>query len=147
MASSLSLNYRTPTHSHLKLSIQEEREMAKVLVVDDSRIQRRVLSAKLTSAGHTPIEAENGLEALKCIDANSPDFIVTDMHMPEMNGVELLRILKERKSEIPVIVVTAEIQVDVIEEVKMLGAKAFLIKPVKPEFIVQAVEFLLKSAS
>ncbi len=121
--------------------------MAKVLVVDDSRIQRRVLSSKLTSAGYTPIEAENGLEALKCIDADPPDFIVTDMHMPEMNGIELLRILKERKSEIPVIVVTAEIQIDVIEEVKMLGAKAFLIKPVKPEFIIQAVDFILKPAS
>lgn len=80
--------------------------MAHILVVDDDRITIEIISVALQKENHVIAKAENGLEALKLIKQSSFDLVITDMVMPEMNGLDLLKEI--RKSDIPVIVMTAE---------------------------------------
>lgn len=103
--------------------------MARILLVDDSKFQRKCISQMLCGLGHEVSEAENGEMGLQMIEAAKPDMIITDLLMPVLDGVGLLRGVKEANCTIPVIVVTADIQESTKKECLQLGAKAFLNKP------------------
>ena len=103
--------------------------MARILLVDDSKFQRKCISKMLCSLGHEVSEAENGEMGLKMIETVKPDVIITDLLMPVLDGIGLLRGVKERNCPIPVVVVTADIQESTKQECLQLGAKAFLNKP------------------
>lgn len=103
--------------------------MAKIVLVDDSRFQRKRMSQLLSDLGHDVIQAENGELGLQKIEEVSPDVVITDLLMPVLDGIGLLRGLKEQNSNYPVIVVTADIQEPTKKECLELGAMAFLNKP------------------
>jgi len=103
--------------------------MAKILLVDDSKFQRKCMSRMLSGLGHEVTEAENGQTGLQMLDSVRPDVIITDLLMPVVDGIGLLRSLKEGDCAIPVIVVTADIQEATRQECLQLGAKAFINKP------------------
>ncbi len=111
-----------------------------VLVVDDSPPMRQVMKRVIQISGFDVgelLEAGNGKEALKVLSSNWVDVILLDIHMPEMDGIEMLRRLSEEDlwKRIPVIVVTTEGREQVIEEAKRLGAKGYVKKPFNPEQI------------
>ncbi len=121
--------------------------MANVLVVDDSRFSRKRVVQAVTSAGHAVIEAEDGQQGLEAIDAFSFDCVVTDNLMPVMEGMEMLRILREKGNQIPIIVCSADVQESTRTTCEELGIVGFLGKPFKQEdladLLCQAAEATL----
>ncbi|RPH29039.1 MAG: response regulator [Bacteroidales bacterium] len=111
-----------------------------VLVADDSRTSRLFICTFLENAGYKTIQAENGIEALNRYNEQKPCCIVLDLLMPEMDGFEVLKKLKEMKSETPVIVLSADVQEVVKNECFGYGAEAFLSKPFKKEELIETVE-------
>ena len=122
-------------------------QRARVMIVDDSPIVRANLSAVLSNAGHHVREAVSGIDALNQIRRELPDLLVTDLNMPEMDGLQLLAKLREEELICPVLVVTTEISSDFKDQGRRLGVKAWIIKPYKPDSLCRAVAALLKSAS
>ena len=111
--------------------------MANVLVVDDSRFSRKRVVEAVVSAGHLVVEAEDGQEGLDLIEGNSFDCVVTDNLMPVMEGMEMLRLLRERGNTIPVILCTADVQESTRSTCEELGIVGFLGKPFKQEKLVK----------
>ena len=109
--------------------------MPTILIVDDSAFQRKFLRKTLETAGYRILEAANGGEALEVVAANHPDAILTDLIMPDMRGLTLLETLRDRGSETPIVVLTADIQEPVEARCLELGAARVLHKPVKPEVL------------
>ena len=114
--------------------------MSKILVVDDSRLSRNMAADSLTSAGYLVVEAANGQEGLAMLDEHRPDCVVIDLLMPVMNGLELLRQLRDNGADVPVIVATSDIQDGSRAECEALGIYGFLNKPVKREKLVSGVQ-------
>ena len=92
------------------------------------------------------VEAENGLEAIDRLKEAPTDLLVSDLYMPEMDGVEMLKRIKSspRLHEIPVLMVTSAANPKKIEELEKIGAFAILSKPVSPADISEVIEPLLK---
>lgn len=112
--------------------------MQMVLVVDDSMFQRKNICTVLASAGYTIIEAENGRDGLEKALANAPDFIMTDLLMPEMDGIEFLTELRKNNITTPVFVLTSDIQANKREKCMELGAAGFLSKPLRKAELLDA---------
>ena len=109
----------------------------KVLIVDDSRSIRGVIKKTLAAAGFSVEElweAGNGQEAMDLIKAKDVDVVLSDLHMPEMDGLELLRTLNQ-KGQVPpcFILVTTEGRKEQLREAISLGARGYVTKPFKPE--------------
>jgi len=81
--------------------------METILVVDDSPEARNVAGGCLKDHGVTPVFAENGREALKILEQQQPDAVLTDLHMPEMSGLELVKQMRRDYSNVPVVLMTA----------------------------------------
>lgn len=114
-----------------------------ILVVDDSRLSRRLVVDTLRDAGHRVTEAENGAVALELFCQDQPDCVVTDLLMPVMDGHELLRQLRAVDSDVPVVVATADIQTPSRNACEELGISGFLNKPVQPDELSAVVNAAL----
>jgi two-component system response regulator MprA len=109
---------------------------ANVLVVDDDRGALEALGEFLDEEGFDVQLAGNGLEALEVLDAHQPDLIITDLAMPRLDGVGLIRKIRARRLDVPVIVVTARLDASVAQEIENLRVSAFLHKPLDlPELL------------
>ncbi len=117
-----------------------------VLVVDDSRAIRGILSRMMTELGFKPSGAEHGAAALSALDNGpAPDLILLDWEMPVMNGVEFLRALRQRPSadaNIPVIMITTLNTAEQLSEALQAGASEYLMKPVEKGMLEAKLEFL-----
>jgi twitching motility two-component system response regulator PilH len=118
--------------------------MQTVLVVDDSMFQRKSICKALAEAGFQTVEAENGRDGLAKIGAENPDFILTDLLMPEMDGLQFISAIKERGIVSPVFVLTADIQDSKRKQCLDLGVAGFLSKPIKQGELMSAFENLKK---
>ena len=119
-----------------------------VLIVDDSSSMRSVIKKTLEMSGFDVgqfFEAGNGREALAVLEKEWADIILTDLHMPEMDGMTFLKALQKQAlvSTTPVVVVTTEGREDLIEELLGLGAKACIKKPFRPEEIKKTLMDIL----
>jgi len=116
-----------------------------VLVVDDSQTVRRFVTQALEEAGVKVVAAENGRQALRCIAAQRPDLIISDLEMPEMNGVDFCKALHADPdlSVIPMVIMSANSDRSMMRRLLSLGAAGYLVKPFNAEQIVIAVEKLL----
>ncbi|MBD3882741.1 response regulator [Phormidium tenue FACHB-886] len=120
--------------------------MSTVLVVDDSQTLRTMVSIMLESIGIRVIEATNGAEAKEHIQLKSPDLVITDLIMPEMNGYELCRWIKNdpTKQAIPVLICsTKSEEFDRYWGMKQ-GADAYITKPFHPAELLKTVKQLLR---
>ncbi len=110
---------------------------ARVMVIDDSMLVRRQVSAALPGPGYLVTEAVDGVDALeKLSELSDMKLIVCDVNMPRMNGIELLERLIAQGSLVPVVMLTTEGQPELIRRARSLGAKGWIVKPFKPEFLV-----------
>src|SRR5690349_21181815 len=103
--------------------------MATVLVADDSAYARRVLRQALEGAGHQVLEAPNGMTAIETFFLQRPDVVLLDLTMGDLDGLEVLRRVRDLAPGARVIVVSADIQRTTAESVMAAGALQFLGKP------------------
>ena len=111
-----------------------------ILIVDDSGSMRKVLLKTLRLSGFDIgecLEASNGREALAVLEGEWIDLILSDVHMPEMDGIEFLRALRKKElfSNTPVVFVTTEANKDRLKLLMDLGASGYIRKPFRPEEI------------
>lgn len=103
------------------------------MIADDDAVQRRYLSAVLRKAGYQAVTADGGQEAVALLQEHRVDLMLLDLFMPEMDGFAVLRHLRERGVNMPVIVLTGDGSVDRAVEAMRAGASDFLVKPAAPE--------------
>ncbi len=120
--------------------------MARIILVDDEPTIRRNLAKYLTLQGHDVEAVENGVQALRAFDDGDVDLVITDINMPEMDGIEILAALRSRGSDVPVIAMSGGGQFDkrlLLTSATMLGAVTTLEKPFELDELAQAVNGLL----
>ncbi len=117
--------------------------MAKILIIDDAKFTRTMLKKMIVEFGHETIEAENGREGLEKITSEEPDLVLTDILMPEMEGTELLTLLRDTNMDVKVIVISANIQDTVRDQCMNLGVSEFFSKPPDKKKLKKAIENIL----
>lgn len=117
--------------------------MAKrVLTVDDSKTIREMVSFTLKNAGYEVLEAEDGKHALSVVANQTIDIVITDLNMPNMNGLDLIRSLRAdaRFKFTPILMLTTESDDNKKGEGKAAGATGWIVKPFNPEKLIQVVQ-------
>lgn len=116
-----------------------------IMIVDDSASLRQVVSMALKGAGYATIEACDGKDALAKMNGEKIHLIISDVNMPNMDGITFLKEVKKhpRYKFTPVIMLTTESQGSVMEEGKAAGAKAWVVKPFQPQQMLAAVSKLI----
>jgi two-component system, chemotaxis family, chemotaxis protein CheY len=112
----------------------------KILIVDDSSLARRTVRQMLESQGHAVTEANGGEQALEKYHIDPPELVILDMVMTGMYGLDVLAKLKELDPEARVVISTADIQKSTAEEVRAMGAKGILNKPVNRESLTATIQ-------
>jgi len=121
----------------------------RILVVDDSRAMRAyVRSALQGSFDCTVVEASSGFEALRLLPRDPYDAVVTDINMPDINGLELIRLVRSstRHGRVPIVIISSLTSTDDHRRALALGADRYLGKPFAPEELVLAVGSALAGA-
>lgn len=113
-----------------------------VLIVDDSLTMRNMVSVAMKKIGFDVILAKDGVDALKEMEGKDVDVVITDINMPNMDGIELIRMLRENpKSKFtPILVLTTEGGENVKKAGKEAGATGWIVKPFNPEILCNAVK-------
>ncbi len=118
--------------------------MSKILVVDDAAFMRMMVKDALTKNGYSDIiEAADGSIACSLFETEKPDLVIMDITMPNKTGIEALRDIKAADSGAKVIMCSAMGQEAMVVEAIKLGALDFIVKPFKPDRIIQAVSKVL----
>ena len=124
--------------------------MAKILVIDDDTTIQLVFSQFLTGLGYEIMQAENGKEGMSIIQETRPDLVITDIMMPEMDGLEILMQLRSTHDSVPVIAISGGMRalpVNFLQQAKLFGARYVFEKPVPLDVLRNAVTELLGEAT
>lgn len=115
-----------------------------IMIVDDSASVRRVVGIALKGAGYTVIEGADGRDALAKLTGQKVHLIISDVNMPNMDGISFLKAVKQLPSYrfTPVIMLTTESEESKKREGQAAGAKAWVVKPFQPEQLIGAVQRL-----
>lgn len=117
-----------------------------ILVVDDCRTTRKIISLYLDGAGYKTIMAANGVEAVEKLIKTKVDFIITDLNMPQMDGIELTKWIRSNTTfkDIPLVILTTE--QDDLSRIKGIdtGASAYLTKPITRERLIDEVRHIFE---
>lgn len=120
--------------------------MANILVIDDDPAMRRMIDRILTGAGHQVTEAVNGVDGMKKFRAAAPEIVVTDIVMPDQEGIETIMKMRATGSRIGIIAISGGghgSAGDYLLAARGLGADAILAKPFRPDELTALVEHLL----
>lgn len=119
--------------------------MANILLVDDSVSMREMVSFTLKEAGHDVVEAEDGVQALDVIKDNAFNLVITDVNMPNMDGIILTGKLREIDSLkfTPILILTTETSEARKQEGKAAGATGWIEKPFDPDHLLSTVDRVL----
>jgi CheY-like chemotaxis protein len=119
--------------------------MANIVVIDDEAGIRKMISRTLETAGHQVIAYEDGRVGLKHIESAPPDLLITDIFMPEMEGLETIRRVRVVRPEMPIIAISGvSIKgMDYLHIAERFGALATLQKPFRPAELISLVDQLL----
>lgn len=119
--------------------------MARVLIVDDASFMRMTIKQMLEKNGHEAAgEAADGIEAVKKFIEVKPDVVLLDITMPEMNGVEALKRIKELEPTAKVIICSAMGQQAMVAQAIQGGAKDFIVKPFEADRLIAAIDRVMK---
>ncbi len=118
----------------------------RILIADDSESIREVLAFSLSNAGYEVMMACDGLDALKYFDGRSIDLVLTDYHMPNLNGLELIAKVRTMNNYkyLPILVLTTESQSELIREAKNAGATGWLMKPFNTEKLLLTLRKVIR---
>ena len=118
---------------------------ASILAVDDSASLRMAIRIALTGAGYTVTEAADGVEGLAKATATRFDLIVTDLNMPNMDGLTMIRELRKdaRHAGTPIIFLTTESDADIKAQARAAGATGWLVKPFVPDQLIKIARKVL----
>ena len=121
--------------------------MATILTVDDSPSVRQMIKLVLGPLGHGVIEAGDGAEGLQKAKAQPVDLVITDLNMPVMNGLALIRELRKLPGFVgtPIVFLTTESSDAIKQDAKAAGATGWITKPFKPEQLVAVVNKLVRA--
>jgi two-component system chemotaxis response regulator CheY len=116
-----------------------------IMTVDDSASIRQMVGFTLKQAGYQVLEAKDGGDALARFDGSGAQMVLTDLNMPNMDGIELIRRLRANPSSrfIPIVMLTTESQAEKKQEGKAAGATGWIVKPFKPEQLLAVVKKVL----
>ena len=119
--------------------------MTRILAVDDSPSMRQMVSIALLAAGYRVESASDGIEALAIADRERFDLVITDVNMPNMDGITLVRALRGRAPYrfVPMLVLTTEATPERKMEGKAAGATGWLVKPFNPERLIATIAKVL----
>ena len=120
--------------------------MLRILVVDDDKNTRMLLSAVLGNAGYEVSLASNGLEALEVLDKEHVDLVVLDIMMPKMNGYEFTQTLRENHDNIPILMVSAKQLPADKHKGFLVGTDDYITKPIDDEEMLYRIKALLRRA-
>lgn len=117
-----------------------------IVIVDDSESIREVVGFTLINAGHKVLSAVDGVDALKHFEGGHVDLVVTDLHMPNMDGIELIREIRKRETYkfVPILFLTTESQQAKKNEAKEAGATGWIVKPFVPEKLLAAISKVVR---
>ena len=119
----------------------------KIMIVDDCPTTRKILGHYLKTRGYSVVFAENGLDAIEKLGADAVNLIMTDLNMPYMDGIELIKTLRADTdlSSIPILMVTTENDDAEKEKALSSGADGYLVKPVTGDSLSQNIKDLIKN--
>lgn len=120
------------------------RRPAKLLVIDDDHLMRKLLCRVLASKGYDAVVAQDGAHARELFARESFDLVLTDVHMPKVDGIAVLKQIRERDPDLPVILFTASPSAETAIGALQLRATAYLTKPIDPVRLLEEVEKALK---
>jgi two-component system chemotaxis response regulator CheY len=120
-----------------------------ILIVDDSPTMRSMVRGALEADHHQVVEATDGLSALEALETTRADLVITDVNMPEMDGLAFVRALRGRPRHrfTPALVLTTEDSVEMKRRGREAGATGWLVKPFDPNLLRQTVQHVLRRAS
>ena len=112
------------------------------MTVEDSTSLREMITFTLKEAGYEVSQASDGRDAMTKLNGTSVDLVITDLNMPNMNGIELTRNLRQTPSHrfVPIVFLTTESQMQKKEAAREAGATAWIVKPFKPDQLLQVVK-------
>lgn len=118
----------------------------KIMIVDDSASMRQLVAFSLQDAGYEVLSAADGNEALKMAGENQVEMVVTDLHMPGMDGIELIRQLRSQSAYkfTPIVMLTTESQDAKKQEGKKVGASGWIVKPFTPEQLIGVIKKFMR---
>lgn len=116
-----------------------------IMTVDDSSSVRQMVSFTLKEAGYEVVEASDGKDALNKVEGSTPHMVITDLNMPNMDGIGLIKALRTHASckFIPIVMLTTESQAEKKMEGKAAGATGWIVKPFNPEQLIAVVKKVL----
>ncbi|MEM9445133.1 MAG: response regulator [Verrucomicrobiota bacterium] len=117
----------------------------RIMTVDDASAMRQMISFTLKSAGYEVIEASDGKDALRQLQGRAVDLVITDINMPNMNGIELTRQLRRQplSQKTPILILTTEAEPGKKMEGKSAGATGWIVKPFNQSQLVEIVKKVL----
>jgi len=118
--------------------------MKRVMAVDDSATVRLVLKEALIEAGYDVVEARDGQDALEKLEIHKIDMLVTDLNMPRLGGIDLIRSVRQKPGNrfMPIIMLTNEAQPEMKNAGKAAGASGWVTKPFRPEQLLAVVRMV-----
>jgi two-component system, chemotaxis family, chemotaxis protein CheY len=119
--------------------------MACIMTVDDSASMRLLVSQTLVGAGHTVVQAADGVEALKLASGKRFDLFICDVNMPQMDGLTLVQRLRAQPTHkaVPILMLTTEVDASKKKVAKDAGASGWLVKPFNPAVLLTTVQRVL----
>lgn len=118
--------------------------MAKIMLVDDAAFMRMMVKKALTESGYSDfVEAQDGAEAVQKYESEKPDMVIMDITMPNMDGLQALKKIRENDPAAKVVMCTAMGQESMVVDAIKSGAKDFIVKPFNAERVVSTVKSIV----
>jgi len=116
-----------------------------IMTVDDSASIRQMVSFTLKQAGYNVVEAVDGQDALDKLQTATVQMIITDLNMPNLNGIELIRAVRANPAHrfVPIVILTTESQAEIKQQGKEAGATGWIVKPFKPDQLLAVIRKVL----
>lgn len=117
----------------------------KIMIVDDSSTVRQVLRLTLNNAGYETIDAVDGQDALDKLHGQAIDMMITDLNMPNLDGIDLIKAVRKNAATrfVPIIMLTTESAEEKKQQGKAAGATGWIVKPFKPEQLLKIVSMVV----
>ncbi|MDZ8118725.1 response regulator [Pontiella agarivorans] len=124
--------------------------MAKIIVIDDDKTIQTVFEQFLIRKGHDVLVADDGRKGMQVIEEAEPDLVITDIMMPEMDGLEILLKIRQSRQDLPIIAISGgmrDLPINFLRQAKLFGAQEVFEKPVPLDVLGEAVDKALAGAS